>query len=64
MKDKKKISVIVAAINAYLGEEAVGMDMPSNTKQAHGASVSFWQISGRQEMMQMRSLWQRRIVSR
>ena len=64
MKDKKKISAITAAINAYLAEEAVGLGATSDTKKEQGSSASFWQMSGRQEIMQMRSLWQRRIVSR
>jgi len=60
MKDKK-IAAIMAAINAYLDEEtALAVAVP----QRPAAMVSLWQVSGRQEIMQMRALWQRRIVPR
>ncbi|NQT71576.1 MAG: hypothetical protein HQ553_02255 [Chloroflexi bacterium] len=58
MPEKKKVAVVMAAVNAYLEEEAIvtaPMQRPTST-------VSMWQSSGRQEIMQMSSLWQRRIV--
>ncbi|MBT9165676.1 MAG: hypothetical protein DDT25_00331 [Chloroflexi bacterium] len=70
MRDRKKIAAIMAAIDAYL--LAVG----SRQSAVPGAGdyrlrtidhrpsleVSFWRVSGRQEIMQMRALWQRRLV--
>ena len=64
MKDNKKISVIMAAVNAYLNEEAVGVDIIVPGKSRELSPTGFWKASGRQEIMQMRTLWQRRIVGR
>lgn len=57
MEDKKKVSAIAAAVNAYMEEEtaATGAKRPA-------APASLWQASGRQEIMWNRTLWQRRIV--
>lgn len=61
MTDKGVISAIIAAVDAYLQEEealaaamAVGRPM---------LTANLWKASGRQEMMRMQTLWQRRIVS-
>ncbi|MCL0104510.1 hypothetical protein M1O57_02835 [Dehalococcoidia bacterium] len=62
MRDKKKIAAIMAAIEAYVsdeGERGVGTLSP----KAPGM-MSLWRVSGLQEIMQMRALWQRRIVPR
>lgn len=61
MKDTKKLIAIMAAINAYLEEEA---SLIAIAPQKPFPMLSLWQASGRQEIMQMRSLWQRRIVPR
>ncbi len=58
MTDKKTISVITAAVNAYLEEEA-GTIQSARTP---ACTISLWKASGRQEIMQMSNLWQRRIV--
>lgn len=58
MTDKKKVAAVMAAVNAYIEEEAI----VAKPAQKHMAVVSMWQVSGRQEIMQMSSLWQRRIV--
>ncbi|MFO8010051.1 MAG: hypothetical protein R6U89_04465 [Dehalococcoidia bacterium] len=57
MEDKKKLSAITAAINAYIEEESA----PGIRKQPV-PEVSLWRASGRQEIMMMSNLWQRRIV--
>lgn len=61
MTDQKKIAAIAAAVNAYLEEEAQATAMAR--RPAEGAA-NLWQASGRMEMMQMRSMWQRRILPR
>ncbi len=48
----------MAAVNAYIEEEASVAILP----QKPVAIASMWQTSGRQEIMQMSNLWQRRIV--
>lgn len=60
MPDKKKISAIIAAVNAYSDEEtgyAVKLQAPE-------PKLSLWKASGRQEIMQMSNLWQRRFTPR
>lgn len=59
MEDRKKLSAIIAAVNAYLDEEASAV---VTTPQRPMAGINVWQLYGRQEIMQMRSLWQRRII--
>ncbi len=58
MPDKKKIAAAMAAVNAYIEEEASVAILP----QKPVVVASMWQASGRQEIMQMSNLWQRRIV--
>ncbi|MCL0082233.1 hypothetical protein M1O14_00685 [Dehalococcoidia bacterium] len=62
MRDKKKIAAIMAAIEAYgsdEGERGTGALIPKGP-----GVMSLWRVSGLQEIMQMRALWQRRIVPR
>ncbi len=60
--DKKKMSAAAAAVMMYLEEEAVAMQAPSpeaaQPAAAPAAMPSLWGVSGRQSMMQMRSLMQ------
>lgn len=58
MPDKKKVAAVMAAVNAYIEQEAT----VTTPAQQPTSIVSMWQLSGRQEIMQMSSLWQRRIV--
>ncbi len=58
MKDNRKIAAITAAIDAYLEEEAT---TARNLRQP-ASPINLWRASGRQEIMQMSQLWQRRIV--
>lgn len=60
MLDMKKIAAITAAVNTCLEEEACLTTIP----QEPTATVSLWQVSGRQDIMQMRTLWQWRITPR
>jgi len=58
MPNKKKVAAVMAAVNAYIEQESI-VTAPA---QRPTSAVSMWQVSGRQEIMQMSSLWQRRIV--
>ncbi|MCL0078717.1 hypothetical protein M1O54_06980 [Dehalococcoidia bacterium] len=69
MRDRKKIAAIMAAVDAYGSDE--GERQKAKGERGTGALipkgpgvVSLWRVSGRQEIMQMRALWQRRIVPR
>lgn len=57
-ENKKKVAAVIAAVNAYVEQEAV-VAAPT---QRPPTAVNMWQMSGRQEIMQMSGLWQRRIV--
>jgi len=60
---KGTIAAITAAVAAYLEEEARAV-MPTMPQPGPVAVISPWGSSGREEIMRMRMLWQRRIVSR
>jgi len=61
LKSKKGTIAAIAAVSAYMEEEekALRLAMP---QQRPVAVSSLWHISGREEIMRMRMLWQRRIV--
>jgi len=62
-KDKGKMAAIMAAVNAYMEEEAMAGAMMAIPQQPRPVpAINLWHISGREEMMRMRQLWQRRIV--
>ena len=63
MKSKKGMVAAIAAVAAYMEEEekAQRRAMP---QQRPVVVSSLWHISGREEIMRMRTLWQRRIVPR
>jgi len=54
------IAAITAAITAYIEEE--GRNIRAVTQRRQLIVSSPWHVSGREEIMQMRMLWQRRIV--
>lgn len=64
--DKRKISAAIAAVTAYIrtGEEAAVAGMVTDTgmamaeKKTQVGSINLWGISGRQNIMQTRSLMQ------
>jgi len=64
--DKKKIGAAIAAVTAYIrtGEEAAVAGMVPDTgmamaeKKTQVGSINLWGISGRQNIMQTRSLMQ------
>jgi len=55
------MAAITAAVNAYLEEEARSRQAVALPRR-HAATISMWRVSGRDEIMRMRTLWQRRIV--
>ena len=58
-----RIAAITAAVAAYLEEEAKAL-APAVPQAGPAVVFSPWGSSGREEIMRMRMLWQRRIVSR
>jgi len=63
VKDKKGIMVaITAAVSAYLEEEARDRQAAALPRRRPTPPMSMWRFSGRDEIMRMRTLWQRRIV--
>jgi len=59
-KDRSKVlAAVMAAVNAYLEEESARM---SERLQRPVPVVNIWPILGREEIMRMRTLWQRRIT--
>lgn len=56
------MAAIMAAVNAYMEEETKAFEMVSMPQRKPVPVISLWHISGREEMMRMRQLWQRRIV--
>jgi hypothetical protein len=62
-KDRgKTTAAIMAAVNAYLEEEASVALAKAIPIRKPALAMSLWHVSGREEMMRMRNLWQRRIV--
>ena len=64
LKGEKKgaIAAITAAVAAYMEEEKA-LSPPLLQRRPVTVS-SLWHASGREEIMRMRMLWQRRIVSK
>ncbi len=59
-KDRSKVlAAVMAAVNACLEEESALM---SERLQRPVPVVNIWPILGREEIMRMRTLWQRRIT--
>ena len=58
---QKIIAAIIAGVSTYLEEEA-GSKAGRLERQVPAVTLNLWSIAGRQEMMSMRALWQRRIV--
>jgi hypothetical protein len=62
-KDRGKIAAaIMAAVNAYIEEEEMARETIAVPQRRPIPVISLWHVSGREEMMRMRQLWQRRIV--
>ncbi|MCL0073634.1 hypothetical protein M1O17_02305 [Dehalococcoidia bacterium] len=65
MRDRKKIAAIMAAIVSAEGAKVGGrVGEPPAPPPVSAEGANLWRVSGRQEIMQMRALWQRRIVPR
>ena len=64
LEDKKRVmAAIAAAIVAYIEEEEKAL-RPAMLELRPVPVLSLWHASGREEVMRMRTLWQRRIVSK
>jgi hypothetical protein len=62
-EDRKGImAAVAAAIAAYIEEEKAVT--PVAVQRSQVPVLSLWHASGREEIMRMRTLWQRRIVSK
>jgi hypothetical protein len=62
-KDNGKITAaIMAAVNAYMEEEETARAIMAIPQRRPVPAISLWHVSGREELMRMRQLWQRRIV--
>ena len=60
-KDRAKtIAAILAAINSYIEEERA-LELEGKPKKP-SVQIKIWPILGREEMMRMRAMWQRRLV--
>ena len=57
----KLVAAIVAGVSAYLSEEATGREAPARPATPRPV-LNLWSLSGRQEVMRMRTLWQRRMA--
>jgi hypothetical protein len=61
-KDRVKIAAaIMSAVNAYMEEEEMARELVAIPQRRPLSAISLWHVSGREEMMRMRQLWQRRI---
>jgi hypothetical protein len=61
-KDRGKITAaVMAAVNAYMEEEEMARELVAIPQRRPLSAISLWHVSGREEMMRMRQLWQRRI---
>ena len=59
-KNKKKMAAAITAVMNYMLEEAAVVVTAPPQKKPIPATVNMWGISGRQDMMQIRSLMQMR----
>jgi hypothetical protein len=59
--NRKVVAAIGAAVTTYIEEEkAAARD--ARKRPAHPSAPGAWSVSGRQEIMRNRQLWQLRIV--
>ncbi len=59
---KKKMAAAMAAVNAYLEQEAEAIRLEQEAAAARASQgPNFWAISGRQDIMNMRRLIQMRV---
>jgi len=60
-KDRQKVvAAILAGVSTYMEEESA--QATRFERQRPAVAVNMWSMAGREEMMRMRTLWQRRIV--
>jgi hypothetical protein len=62
-KDRKKtMAAVMVAVNAFIEEEERAREIIALSQRRPALAVNMWHVSGREEIMRMRQLWQRRIV--
>jgi len=61
LKSKKGTIAAIAAVADYMEEEEKALRLAMPQRKPVAVS-SLWHIAGREEIMRMRMLWQRRIV--
>jgi hypothetical protein len=62
-KDRKKtMAAVMVAVNAFIEEEEKAHELIAPSQRSPALAVNMWHVSGREEIMRMRQLWQRRIV--
>ena len=63
MNKKGNVVAITAAVAAYIEDEEKALGQ-AVTERRPAVDLNLWGAAGREEIMMMRMLWQRRIVSR
>ena len=58
---EKVIAAIIAGVSACIEEEERSREAKMTRSRPAGA-VSLWSVFGREEIMRMRNLWQRRMA--
>ena len=61
--ENEVVAAILAAVTSYLEEEQKPHSRAAIPSRKLASVVNLWGISGREEMMRMRTLWQRRMAS-
>ena len=56
------IAAVMAAVNAYLEGEEMAWQAQLRPPRQPSLTLSMWRVSGRDEIMRMRAMWQRRMV--
>ena len=59
----KIVAAITGGVAAFMEEEQRGSQQSAREKTP-AATVNLWPVWGREEIMRMRSMWQRRMVCR
>jgi hypothetical protein len=60
-RQKNVVAAVMAGVAAYIEEQERAADsLPRRRREA--AVPSLWPIFGREEIMRMRTMWQRRLV--
>ena len=61
MDRQKIVAAIVAGVNAYIQGEETAEDLAVDRRRL-AVPMNLWALKGREEIMMLRMLWQRRMV--